>query len=53
MLEVPEDLASLVHLTDRAFRAHSPELVADQFTHILDVQGVPRLFSPIDRALLR
>ncbi|HSI13023.1 MAG TPA: bifunctional proline dehydrogenase/L-glutamate gamma-semialdehyde dehydrogenase, partial [Chthoniobacter sp.] len=53
MLHVPEDKATLVQLTDRAFRAHAPERVAEQFTHILDVQGVPRFFSPIDRALLR
>ncbi len=53
MLQVPEDKATLVQLTDRAFRAHSPARVAEQFTHILDVQGVPRFFSPIDRALLR
>ncbi|MEI9892825.1 MAG: bifunctional proline dehydrogenase/L-glutamate gamma-semialdehyde dehydrogenase [Chthoniobacter sp.] len=53
MLQVPEDKATLVQLTDRAFRAHAPARVAEQFTHILDVQGVPRFFSPIDRALLR
>lgn len=53
MLQVPEDKATLVQLTDRAFRSHEPERVAEQFTHILDVQGVPRFFSPIDRALLR
>src|ERR1700761_6695523 len=53
MLQVPEDKTTLVQLTDRAFRAHAPERVAEQFTHILDVQGVPRFFSPIDRALLR
>ncbi|MDR3406452.1 MAG: proline dehydrogenase family protein [Chthoniobacter sp.] len=53
MLQVPEDKATLVQLTDRAFRARAPERVAEQFTHILDVQGVPRFFSPIDRALLR
>src|SRR5271169_2249228 len=53
MLHVPEDKATLVQLTDRAFRAHAPARVAEQFTHILDVQGVPRFFSPLDRALLR
>src|SRR5882757_7279433 len=53
MLQVPEDKATLVQLTDRAFRPHSPARVAEQFTHILDVQGVPRFFSPLDRALLR
>jgi RHH-type proline utilization regulon transcriptional repressor/proline dehydrogenase/delta 1-pyrroline-5-carboxylate dehydrogenase len=53
MLRVPEDKATLVQLTDRAFRSHSPARIAEQFTHILDVQGIPRFFSPLDRALLR
>ena len=53
MLQTPEDKATLVQLTDRAFRARSAARIAEQFTHILDVQGVPRFFSPIDRALLR
>ena len=53
MLQVPEDKATLVQLTDRAFRSHSPARVAEQFTHILDVQGIPRFFSPVERALLR
>ncbi len=53
MLQTPDDKATLVQLTDRAFRAHSPARIAEQFTHILDVQGVPRFFSPLDRALLR
>lgn len=53
MLQTPSDKATLVQLTDQAFRAKSAARVADQFTHILDVQGVPRFFSPIDRAMLR
>src|SRR6476659_10583449 len=53
MLQTPSDKATLVQLTDQAFRAKSAARVADQFTHILDVQGVPRFFSPLDRALLR
>src|SRR6188474_1415568 len=53
MLGLPGDKATLVQLTDRAFRAKSAARVAEQFTHILDVQGVPRFFSPVDRALLR
>lgn len=52
MLETPSDKATLVQLTDQAFRPQSPSRVADQFTHILDVQGVPRFFSPLDRAML-
>ncbi|MGV3661884.1 MAG: proline dehydrogenase family protein [Prosthecobacter sp.] len=52
MLETPSDKATLVQLTDQAFRPKSASRVADQFTHILDVQGVPRFFSPLDRAML-
>ncbi|MCF7784572.1 MAG: proline dehydrogenase family protein [Prosthecobacter sp.] len=53
MLQTPLDKATLVQLTDQAFRPRSSARVADQFTHILDVQGVPRFFSPLDRAMLR
>lgn len=53
MLQTPTDKATLVQLTDQAFRPKSPARVADQFTHILDVQGVPRFFSSLDRAMLR
>lgn len=53
MLENPSDKATLVQLTDQAFRPKSATRVADQFTHILDVQGIPRFFSPMDRAMLR
>jgi len=53
MLQTPTDKATLVQLTDQAFRPKSAARVAEQFTHILDVQGVPRFFSPLDRAMLR
>lgn len=53
MLQTPSDKATLVQLTDQAFRAKSSARIADQFSHILDVQGVPRFFSPLDRALLK
>ncbi len=53
MLDTPEDKATLVQLTDQAFRSGAPPRVAEQFTHILDVQGMPRFFSPLDRAMLR
>jgi len=53
MLQTPADKVTLVQLTDQAFRARDAARVAEQFTHILDVQGVPRFFSPLDRALLR
>jgi RHH-type proline utilization regulon transcriptional repressor/proline dehydrogenase/delta 1-pyrroline-5-carboxylate dehydrogenase len=40
-------------MTDQAFRSSRARRSADQLTHILDVQGVPRFFSPLDRTLLR
>ena len=36
MLQIPGDKATLVQLTDRAFRAKSAVRIAEQFTHILD-----------------
>jgi RHH-type proline utilization regulon transcriptional repressor/proline dehydrogenase/delta 1-pyrroline-5-carboxylate dehydrogenase len=53
MCGTPEDKATLVQLTDQAFRSRRAARVAGQFTHILDVQGIPRFFSPLDQMLLR
>lgn len=53
MLQHPEDKATLVQITDQAFRSSVPHRVADQLIHILDVQGIPRFFSRFDRAMLR
>ena len=53
MIQSPADKATLVEITDQAFRSHVPPRAADQLIHILDVQGVPRFFSAIDRTLLR
>ncbi len=53
MIQHPDDKATLVQWTDQAFRTQTPARVADQLTHILDVQGVPRFFSSLDQALLR
>ena len=52
MINQSEDKATLVEMTDQAFRTHTPARVADQLTHLLDVQGVPRFFSPIEQAML-
>lgn len=52
MLQSPAEKATLVELTDQSFRSHAAARTADQFTHILDVQGIPRFFSPLDQALL-
>jgi RHH-type proline utilization regulon transcriptional repressor/proline dehydrogenase/delta 1-pyrroline-5-carboxylate dehydrogenase len=53
MIQHPADKATLVQMTDQAFRSSRAKRSADQLTHILDVQGVPRFFSPLDRTLLR
>ncbi len=53
MLRNPADKATLVQLTDQSFRSRTAARTAEQFTHILDVQGIPRFFSPLDQALLR
>ena len=52
MIQSPHDKATLLQLTDQAFRSQRPHRAADQLIHILDVQGVPRFFSPIERTLL-
>ena len=53
MIGHAEDKATLVEMTDQAFRTHTPARVADQLTHLLDVQGVPRFFNPVEQAMLR
>ena len=53
MINRGDDKATLVEMTDQAFRTHTPARVADQLTHLLDVQGVPRFFSPVEQAMLR
>src|SRR3954449_1178268 len=52
MMQSPHDRATLMQLTDQAFRSQRPHRAADQLIHILDVQGVPRFFSAVDRTLL-
>ncbi len=53
MLQNPSDKATLAQLTDQAFRTHDPARAVEHLIHILDVQGVPRFFSPLDRTLLK
>jgi RHH-type proline utilization regulon transcriptional repressor/proline dehydrogenase/delta 1-pyrroline-5-carboxylate dehydrogenase len=53
MIQSPQDKATLTQLTDQAFRSQLPHRAADQLIHILDVQGVPRFFSALDRTLLK
>ncbi|WP_149497919.1 bifunctional proline dehydrogenase/L-glutamate gamma-semialdehyde dehydrogenase [Roseiconus lacunae] len=53
MIQHPSDKATLVEMTDQAFRTHSSARVADQLTHLLDIQGIPRFFSPLEQTMLR
>ena len=53
MLQSPTDKSTLTQMTDQAFRSRRAERMADQLIHILDVQGVPRFFGPVDRTMLR
>lgn len=53
MIQHPSDKATLTQMTDQSFRSQSAWRVVDQMVHILDVQGVPRFFSTLDRTLLK
>ncbi len=53
MVQSPHDKATLTQLTDQAFRSRNPQRAVDQILHILDVQGIPRFFSGLDRTLLK
>jgi RHH-type proline utilization regulon transcriptional repressor/proline dehydrogenase/delta 1-pyrroline-5-carboxylate dehydrogenase len=53
MLQTPSDKATLALMTDQAFRTSDPARAVEHLVHILDVQGVPRFFGPVDRTLMR
>ena len=53
LLQTPQDKSTLIQMTDQAFRSRSSRRAVDQFIHILDVQGVPRFFSAVERTLLK
>ncbi len=53
MLQTPADKATLAQMTDQAFRTNDPARAVEHLTHILDVQGVPRFFGPVDRTLMK
>ena len=52
MIQSPSDKVTMIQMTDQAFRAKTPNRAVDQLVHILDVQGIPRFFTPLDRAML-
>ena len=45
MIQSAGDKVTLMQLTDQAFRSRLPQRAADQFIHILDVQGIPRFLA--------
>ncbi len=53
MMDSPHDKATLTQMTDQSLRAKTPHRAVDQLIHILDVQGIPRFFSGLDKALLQ
>jgi RHH-type proline utilization regulon transcriptional repressor/proline dehydrogenase/delta 1-pyrroline-5-carboxylate dehydrogenase len=53
MLQTPSDKATLALMTDQAFRTSDPARAVEHLTYILDVQGVPRFFGPVDRTLMK
>jgi RHH-type proline utilization regulon transcriptional repressor/proline dehydrogenase/delta 1-pyrroline-5-carboxylate dehydrogenase len=53
MLQTPSDKATLAQMTDQAFRTQVPARAVEHLVHILDVQGVPRFFSAMDRTLMK
>src|SRR5512137_2872615 len=53
MLHNPSDKATLTMMTDQAFRTNDPARAVEHLQHILDLQGVPRFFGPLDRTLMR
>ena len=53
MLQTPSDKATLAQITDQAFRTNDAHRAVEHLIHILDVQGVPRFFGPMDRTLMK
>ncbi len=53
LLQEPTDKATLVQITDQAFRTGNPQRAVEHLVHILEVQGVPSFFGPLDRALMQ
>ena len=53
IMDSQSDKATLIQMTDQAFRSERPTRAAEQLTHILDIQGIPRFFSAVERAMLK
>ncbi|MEM6364874.1 MAG: bifunctional proline dehydrogenase/L-glutamate gamma-semialdehyde dehydrogenase, partial [Planctomycetota bacterium] len=53
LIQHDDDKATLIEMTDQAFRTHTPARVADQLSHVLDVQGIPQFFNVVQRTMLR
>ena len=53
IMRSPHDKATLMQMTDQGLRSSRASRAVEQLTHILDVQGIPRFFSPVEQALLQ
>ena len=51
LLTRPEDKVTLTRLIDQSFRSDEFSRVADQVCEILEKDGIPRFFSPVERVL--
>ncbi|NRA37447.1 MAG: proline dehydrogenase family protein [Planctomycetes bacterium] len=53
LIQNPNDKHILTSITDQSFRSLSAQRSADQLIHVLDLQGIPRFFSPLERMMLK
>ena len=52
LMRDPRDKVILTALIDQGFRSADPRRVADQIVHLFTACGVPRFFTPTEKALL-
>ncbi len=52
LVQNPADKATLIRMTDEAFRARRPARAVAHLIDILNTDGIPRFFSPGERAAL-
>ena len=52
LMRDPRDKVILTALIDQGFRSADPRRVADQIVHLFTASGVPRFFTPTEKALL-
>jgi len=52
LMRDPRDKVTLTALIDQGFRSADPRRTADQIVHLFATRGVPRFFTPVEKALL-